>query len=125
LTVVLEHLAGSKGDEEPPYPLFRRAMDLAQRPNTYLKVPGLGEITSRPPVLGSEFCPEEAPPLIEIALDAFGPQRMMWGSDYPPVSNREGYRNALRGIRDYPALIDGEDREWVLAKTALGVFRFE
>ena len=22
----------------------------------------------------------------------------MWGSDFPPVSNREGYRNALIGI---------------------------
>ena len=125
LTVVLEHLAGSKGDEEPPYPLFRRAMGLAQLPHTYLKVPGLGEITSRPPVLAREFQPEKAPRLIEIALDAFGPQRMMWGSDYPPVSNREGYRNALQGIKDYPALVDGEDREWVLGKTALRVFRFE
>tara|TARA_B100000809_G_C14764442_1_gene397042 strand:- start:116 stop:487 length:372 start_codon:yes stop_codon:yes gene_type:complete len=123
--VVLEHLAGSKGDEEPPFPLFRRAMELAQIPNTYVKVPGLGEITPRPQVLGREFRPEKALPLIEIALDAFGPQRMMWGSDYPPVSNREGYRNALQGIKDYLALVDGEDREWVLGKTALGVFSFE
>ncbi len=125
MTVVLEHLVGSKGDEDPPYPLFRRAMELSQLPNTYLKVPGLGEISARPPVLGREFRPERVPPLIEIALDAFGPQRMMWGSDYPPVSNREGYRNALRGIKDYPALASGEDRDWVLGKTALGVFRFE
>ena len=22
----------------------------------------------------------------------------MWGSDFPPVSNREGYRNSLKGI---------------------------
>jgi predicted TIM-barrel fold metal-dependent hydrolase len=50
---------------------------------------------------------------------------MMWGSDYPPVSNREGYRNALRGVMNHPALASGEDREWVLGKTALGVFRFE
>jgi len=125
MTVVLEHLAGSKGDEEPPYPLFRRAMELARLPNTYLKVPGLGEISPRPPVLGREFRPEYAPPLIEIALDAFGPQRMMWGSDYPPVSNREGYRNALRGVTDHPALASGDDSEWVLGKTALGVFSFD
>jgi hypothetical protein len=42
-------------------------MELAQLPNTYLKVPGLGEISPRPPVLGREFRPEYAPPLIEIA----------------------------------------------------------
>jgi predicted TIM-barrel fold metal-dependent hydrolase len=48
---------------------------------------------------------------------------MMWGSDYPPVSGREGYRNALQGVADHPALRDPEDREWVMGKTALGVFR--
>ena len=50
---------------------------------------------------------------------------MMWGSDYPPVSQREGYRNALRGVMDNPAFDSQEDREWVMGKTALGVFKLE
>ena len=48
---------------------------------------------------------------------------MMWGSDYPPVSGREGYRNALLGVTDHPALGDQEDRELVMGKTALHVFK--
>jgi L-fuconolactonase len=31
-----------------------------------------------------------------MAYDAFGPDRMIWGSDWPRVTNREGYRNSLR-----------------------------
>ncbi|MCH7786517.1 MAG: amidohydrolase family protein [Chloroflexi bacterium] len=64
------------------------------------------------------------PPLIEMAYDAFGSRRMMWGSDYPPVSGREGYRNALNGVKDYPALGNPADNEWVMGKTALSVFKF-
>ena len=64
------------------------------------------------------------PPLIEMAYDAFGPRRMMWGSDYPPVSGREGYRNALNGVKDYPALSSPADNEWIMGKTALSVFKF-
>ena len=50
---------------------------------------------------------------------------MMWGSDYPPVSSREGYRNALRGVADHPALKAGDIREWVMGKTALSLFKFD
>ena len=36
------------------------------------------------------------PPLLDQFCDAFGPDRLMWGGDYPPVSIREEYANALR-----------------------------
>jgi len=30
----------------------------------------------------------DAPPYADLVLDAFGPRRMMWGGDWPPVSDR-------------------------------------
>ena len=60
-----------------------------------------------------------------MAYDAFGPQRLMWGSDYPPVSGREGYWNALHGILEHPAFRTDEDREWVMGKTAVKVFKLD
>ena len=124
LTVVVEHLAGADGEEVPPYQVFRKALRLAELPNTYIKVPGLGEISPRPAVLRRRFSLDHTPPLIEMAREAFGPRRMMWGSDYPPVSNREGYRNALRGVMEHPALRNDDDTDWVMGKTALSVFNF-
>ena len=123
LTIVIEHLAGATSEVNPPYTLYEKA--LARYPNTYIKVPGLGEIGERPPVLQPDFALDFTPPLIELAYEAFGPRRMMWGSDYPPVSGREGYRNALQGVMEHPALGDPEDREWVMGKTALAVFDFD
>ena len=48
---------------------------------------------------------------------------MMWGSDYPPVSECEGYRNSLRGVQKYPALSREEDNDWVMGRTAASVFK--
>jgi len=123
-TVVLEHLAGA-GHAEAPYEAYRTALELAERPNTFIKVPGLGEITSRPPRLGTELHFDDVPPLFEMARDAFGPQRMMWGSDFPPSAGREGYRNVLNGVREHPAFADGDDLEWVLGRTAAAVWGFD
>ena len=57
-----------------------------------------------------------------MAYERFGPGRMMWGSDYPPVSAREGYRNALRLALDRFASASEEDRELIFGKVALSVF---
>jgi L-fuconolactonase len=124
LSVVLEHLVGAQGGEVAPYETFAKALRLGELPNTYVKVPGLGEISPRPSVLRRKFRFDETPPFIDMVHEAFGPRRMMWGSDYPPVSNREGYRNALNGVMEHPALRSDVDREWVMGKTALSVFGF-
>ena len=137
LPIVIEHMAG--GGEgaafpangpgpQPPYTRFRKALELAQYPNTYIKVHGLGELSARPQVLATKYdfdFYESLPPLFALAHEAFGASRMMWGSDYPPVSQREGYRNALRSVLENPVFDSHEDREWVLGKTALSVFKFE
>ena len=126
LPIIIEQLAGVRQEgAQAPYTNFKRAMDLASYPNTYIKVGGFGQYSERPRVLRPQFGFENTPPLIEMASDSFGPRRMMWGSDYPPVSGREGYRNALTGVRDYPALRHNRmDQEWVMGKTALSLFRF-
>ena len=125
LSLIVEHLAGVGQGAQAPYSTFKKALALANYPNTYIKVGGLGEISVRPSELKPGFAFDYTPPLIEMAYDAFGPRRMMWGSDYPPVSGREGYRNALAGVMDHPALRDQADKEWVMGKTALSVFRLE
>lgn len=121
--IVIEHLAGV-GITDPPYTDYESALECARRPNTTIKVPGLGEITSRPPILLPEFRFENVPPLFEMAYEAFGANRMMWGSDYPPSAGREGYGNTLEGVRKHPAFAKNDDVDWVLGKTAARVWGF-
>ena len=46
LPIVIEHLAGATPGDEPPYTAFESAMALANAPNTYVKVGGLGEFAN-------------------------------------------------------------------------------
>ncbi len=122
--IVIEHLAGV-GIKEPPFAEYESALENARFPNTTIKVPGLAEICPRPPVLAPEFNFQNVPPLFELAKEAFGVERMMWGSDFPPTAGREGYENALNGVRYHPAFSAGDDAEWVMGKTAARVWGFE
>ena len=65
------------------------------------------------------------PDFLVQVYQAFGARRMMWGSDFPPVSGREGYQNALRFPQAEFVVMPGvsdEDREWIFGRTALSVF---
>lgn len=121
--IVIEHLAAVRR-ASPPYEDFSAALKTAQYPNTSIKVPGLGEVVDRPPRLRPHSQFDDVPPLFEQTLDAFGSHRMMWGSDFPGVAGREGYRNALNGVREHPAFCNGDDLEWVLGRTAASVWGF-
>jgi len=129
-TIVLEHLAGvhrhiSPDSVTPPYTAYQAALKLAKFPNTYIKFGGLGKFCIRPPRLQSQFGFEEVLPMLEMACEAFGPRRMMWGSDFPPVSGREGYGNALQGPMNHSAFGGQMDREWAFGKTALSVWKLD
>lgn len=131
LKIVIEHLAGvgayfgpGRADKTVPYETYKKALALAKYPNTYVKVPGLGEFCARPTPFQQPHPFEEVPPLIEMALDAFGADRLMWGSDFPPSAAREGYRNALELPRDRVRARSAEEQEWVFGKTAAALWRF-
>lgn len=118
LSIVIEHLAGISYDQEPPFETFKELLKFAQYPNLTIKMPGFGEFCRVP----LPFDP--IPPLVDMTLEAFGPQRVMWGSDYPPVSGREGYDNSLRVPMDYLSKLSEDEREWIFGKTALQVWKF-
>ncbi len=100
------------------------AFCLTRFPNVSIKVPGLGEFCRRaqPVRPGFPFA-RPIPPLLAMAYQAFGPGRMMWGSDYPPVSAREGYGNALRLTMEQFADKSEDEREQIFGRTALNVFQ--
>jgi L-fuconolactonase len=128
LRIVIEHLGSvSRRDPEATQQARRRAVfGLARFPNTCIKVTGLGEFCERAmPVPGGFPFVQPIPSLLEDAYAAFGPSRMMWGSDFPPVAGREGYRLALHLSRDQFAAKSDADREQIFGQTALAVFKLK
>ena len=60
----------------------------------------------------------------ERLYDAFGPQRLMWGTDFPHIFRNIGYPKAVEMFRDHMPFLSEEDKEWLFAKTALSVWSF-
>jgi L-fuconolactonase len=124
LPVVLEHLGGTSRAEAEDIEARRRAFDIARFPNVYVKVPGLGELVSRPSSfaeIGTALAPP--PDVLYEALERFGAERLMWGSDFPVVSSREGYSNALGWAREAFAGQTGNTLAEIFGGAARRVFR--
>lgn len=74
--------------------------------------------------LGNRTAPyDDMIPFIKTVLKAYGPQRLMWGSDCPyQLAPGHSYQASIGLIRDRLDGVSEEDREWLLRKTAERVF---
>ncbi len=126
LLVVIDHLGTISAFGDPDFPsleISRKVFELARFPNVYIKVPGLGQISRRAmPVAGPSPFEQPITPLLELAYDAFGAHRMMWGTDFPTVSGREGYRNALRLTMEQFLEKSDRDRNLIFGEVAESAF---
>ena len=117
LSMVIEHLGGVKPGVDLDE--FAAITALARHENLTIKLPGFGEFCDLP-------CPfQEVPPLAELTLEAFGAHRIMWGSDWPPVSSREGFDNSLEFPLNYLAKLSADERAWIFGQTARQIWRLE
>jgi L-fuconolactonase len=62
-------------------------------------------------------------PYTDTALDAFGPDRMMFGSDWPVCTLAASYGEVLEAARDLTGHLSAAEREAVFAGTATRLYR--
>ena len=89
---------------------------LARHPEVTVKVSAfyaLGE--AKPPHM-------DLVSLIRRVYEAYGPKRLMWGSDCPFQTVHESYEDSLSVIRDRLDFFSNDDKEWLLGKTAEQIF---
>jgi L-fuconolactonase len=117
IVLVIDHLA------KPPYradgwdrwvALVRAAAD---RPNTYAKVSGLDTAAGR------AWTVEELRPAFEIALEAFGPRRLLFGSDWPVCRLVSSYRDVVAAAAALVSTLTPPEQDRILGGTALEVYR--
>lgn len=107
LPIILEHLGGlARPDVGDRAAMTPQVCALAAHDNISIKLPGLGQLAPRQMDLDTADFPLDLSGVDDVlspVFAAFGPARIMWGSDFPPVASREGYANALGWTRDYVA----------------------
>ncbi|MFF5336119.1 amidohydrolase family protein [Streptomyces sp. NPDC013181] len=90
---------------------------LAALPNTVCKLSGL--VTEADP---HTWTPEDLRPYAETAVDAFGPDRLMFGSDWPVCRLAATYTEVLDTARALLSGLADHERDAVLATTAERVY---
>lgn len=60
--------------------------------------------------------------LISNVYEAFGPNRLMWGSDCPFQTADETYEDSISLIRNLLPFLSAEDKDWMLRRTAEDFF---
>jgi len=55
-------------------------------------------------------------------LDAFGPTKLLWGTDWPPVGRYLTYRQSLDIVRTFAAGLDDDSRALILGENAARVY---
>ncbi|MCY3668078.1 MAG: amidohydrolase family protein [Gemmatimonadetes bacterium] len=116
--VVLDHIGGAPTDEEPPFPLLSHVLDLARFPKVYVKFTPQAHKSELP------FPHADTFPAFRRIYDAFGPQRLMWGTNFPGVMKGVGYGPALEMFRDHVDFLTDDDKAWLFHRTALQVWSF-
>lgn len=116
LTLVLDHLGKPPRGTAEIGAWAAAVRDLARRPNVVAKVSGL-QASGRP------FTADALRPVWEIALDAFGPDRLMYGGDWPMTVPDGGYAAHWQVVRGLVDELAPAERDRVLAGTAASVYR--
>ena len=116
LTVVVDHLGKPPRDpaDRPAWELQLR--EAAERPNVLAKLSGLQ-------TPGVPFTEAAVRPLVDLALEVFGADRLMYGGDWPMTVPSGGYADCWAVVRTllWEQSIDVQDA--VLHRTADTVYR--
>jgi predicted TIM-barrel fold metal-dependent hydrolase len=102
LTVLIDHMAGPDVGQGREQPAVRLLLDLVDKPNVSLKTPDSSFFSRQPPPY------PDLRPFLEIALTEFGPERILWASDWPLCVQAASYAVAR------------EPAEGLLAQRGLG-----
>jgi L-fuconolactonase len=89
---------------------------LAERPNIVCKLSGLANEAAR------DWQIADLRPAAEHVRTCFGPQRMMWGSDWPVVNLAGGYARWLAAAKTLTADLSPDEKASVFGGTAARIY---
>jgi L-fuconolactonase len=115
LDVCIDHMADCPIDRPEE---LRKLLALARYPRVYVKLSHLWSLSRQPYPYRDTF------DQVKRLYDAFGPQRLMWGTDWPGVEEHCGYAKALDLYRKEIPFFSDDDRRWILGQTALKLWPF-
>ena len=116
---VIDHVAKPKIAAGPRDAAWERAMaPFADCPNVSVKLSGMVTEAS-----WGDWTPDDLRPYIQHAVEWFGPERCMFGSDWPVCLLAATYERVIDALRDVLSEMDGVATDAVFGGNAIKVYR--
>jgi L-fuconolactonase len=115
---VVDHIAKPRIGEAILSPWRENIRELARRPNVYCKISGMATEAD-----WQRWTPEQLRPYCEVVLEAFGPRRTMFGSDWPVCLLACGYRQWHEVASDFIAALSSAEQQQIKGETAIAAYR--
>ncbi len=117
---VLDHIAKPRIKENVIEPWRKNIKELARRENVYCKVSGM--VTEADYKKWSE---EQLRPYFDAVLEAFGPKRLMFGTDWPVCLVGTSYLRWVELVHRFAEKLSVDERGWLFGKTAIQAYKLE
>ena len=120
LRIVLDHIAKPIVSGPPPKIWRDQIRELARRPRVFCKFSG---VTTEVP--GWRWTSDLVRPYFEVVLEAFGPERLMFGSDWPVCLVATSYRDWAQTTEAFVQSLSSTARDAILGGTAAAVYQLD
>lgn len=110
---VVDHLAKPKIASRQLEPWRTDLAALADFENVYCKLSGM--VTE---AAWGDWQPELFRPYLEVALEAFGANRLMIGSDWPVCTLSRSYADTMQIVVEFAGRLSGDERKGILGLNA-------
>jgi len=117
LTFILDHVAKPRIREDLISPWRENMKELARRPNVYCKLSGMATEGDH-----ATWTAEQLRPYMQVALDAFGAKRLMFGSDWPVCVLAVSYRRWYELETEFVAPLSSGERKRIMGETAVEAY---
>jgi L-fuconolactonase len=115
LTLVIDHMADCPIDKPEE---LEKLIALKRYPNVFVKISHTWSISKQ------QYPWLDAQEYVKRLHDAYGPQRLMWGTDWPIHETWTTYDKTLSVVRDDMKFLNAEDKRWMLSQTVEKVWPF-
>jgi L-fuconolactonase len=115
---IVDHIAKPRIKNAEIEPWRKSLTTLALRENVYCKFSGL--VTE---AHWSSWTDRDLQPYFEVVLKAFGPKRLMFGSDWPVVLLASSYKRWVDVVLQMIQSLSADEQAWIMGKTATEAYQ--
>jgi predicted TIM-barrel fold metal-dependent hydrolase len=114
LRLIIDHMGCDRGDiDDAVGKKVDEIAPLARHPNVYVKVSATPCLSTAP------FPFRNIHAHIRRAIESFGPQRSIWGTDLTRFIQKCSYRESVLMFTEHLDFLSASDKEWVMGRTIM------